>query len=364
MILFWVQHLLGIGHMARAALLVEAMRARGLPVTVVQGGADAPVRFAAPVRRLTPVRATDQTFRTLVSPHGPVSPALWDRRREELAAVVRELRPALVLIEAWPFGRRPFSHELEPLLDGPAPVVVSVRDILHSGRKPGRAEEAAARADRAALLLVHADPALARLADTFPLADTLAVRVEHTGLVAPAGPLVPLRDAQVVVSAGGGAFGAPLMRAAVEAARRLPRSVLLATGRNMAEAEREALRASAPPNVRIEAHVSDLAARMAGAAVSVSQAGYNTAVDVLRAQAHGTRAVFVPSDVDGQNEQATRARLLARAGRATVLPESQLTPEALAEAIAAAPAPALNPMDMPVNMDGAARSAALVEELL
>ena len=357
-VLFWVQHLLGIGHVARAAILVDAMRTRGLDVTVVLGGFPTPVTFDAPVRQLSPVRATDQTFGQLVCAQGPVDAALWERRAAELAAIHAELRPDVLLIEAWPFGRRPFSRELLPLV-GRSRTAISVRDILHAGRKPGRAEETRDRANRADLVLVHADPAIARLADTFPLARELAVPVEHTGLVAPTRPIEPIRDADVVVSAGGGAFGAPLLRAAVEAARGMSETFLVATGRNGDPAVRAELVASAPPNVRVAEHVDRLADRMAGARVSVSQAGYNTAADLLRAQAHGTRAVLVPSDVYGQNEQATRARLMARAGRATVLPESRLTPQRLARAIREAP----EPVAVPVDMNGAARTAELLADL-
>ena len=359
-VLFWVQHLLGIGHVARASALVDAMRARGMEVTVALGGFPAPVAFDAETRQLTPVRATDQTFGRLVAEDGPVTDETWATRAKELAAIHDEVRPDVVLVEAWPFGRRPFSRELEPLLGRTrAKVAVSVRDILHAGRKPGRAEETRDRANRLDLVLVHADPAIARLADTFPLAHELTVPVEHTGLVAPVGRIEPVAGADILVSAGGGAFGAPLMRAALAAASLTDRTWLVATGRNLDPALREELRANAPANMRVVEHLERLADHMAGADVSVSQAGYNTAADLLRAQRHGTRAVLVPSDVDGQNEQAVRAARLAAAGRAVVLPESRLTPERLAEAIANAPAPATTPVDM----NGAARSAELIAGL-
>ena len=37
-VLFYVQHLLGIGHLKRAEILAEAMAAAGLDVTVAYGG--------------------------------------------------------------------------------------------------------------------------------------------------------------------------------------------------------------------------------------------------------------------------------------------------------------------------------------
>ncbi|MGI9464855.1 MAG: glycosyl transferase, partial [Aestuariivirgaceae bacterium] len=37
-VLFYVQHLLGVGHLARASLVCEALAARGARVTMVTGG--------------------------------------------------------------------------------------------------------------------------------------------------------------------------------------------------------------------------------------------------------------------------------------------------------------------------------------
>ena len=42
-VLFYVQHLLGIGHLKRATTLARAMTDAGLQVTVVSGGEHVPV---------------------------------------------------------------------------------------------------------------------------------------------------------------------------------------------------------------------------------------------------------------------------------------------------------------------------------
>ncbi|MCH8110355.1 MAG: glycosyl transferase, partial [Proteobacteria bacterium] len=41
-VFFYVQHLLGIGHLRRAATITRAMAARGLDVTVASGGSEIP----------------------------------------------------------------------------------------------------------------------------------------------------------------------------------------------------------------------------------------------------------------------------------------------------------------------------------
>ncbi len=67
---------------------------------------------------------------------------------------------------------------------------------------------------------------------------------------------------------------------------------------------------------------------MAGAELSVSQAGYNTVCDVLRA---GCRSLLVPFSAGGETEQTARPLRLEQLGLATALPEEGLTGEMLAE---------------------------------
>jgi predicted glycosyltransferase len=85
---------------------------------------------------------------------------------------------------------------------------------------------------------------------------------------------------------------------------------------------------------------------LARCAVSVSQAGYNTVVELLAA---GARAVLVPFAAAGETEQTRRAELLAGRGLAQVVVEPELTPARLAEAIdraLAAPPPARGALDL------------------
>jgi predicted glycosyltransferase len=71
------------------------------------------------------------------------------------------------------------------------------------------------------------------------------------------------------------------------------------------------------------------------------------------------RAVLVPFAAGGESEQSLRAELLAARGAAVVVPEAQLTPQALAHAVnraARAPRPAAELVDL----NGAQRSAELL----
>jgi len=67
-IFFWVQHLLGIGHLKRTATLARAFRRAGMDVTVVSGGHEVPGLDigGAKLIQLPPVRAADQYFQKLI----------------------------------------------------------------------------------------------------------------------------------------------------------------------------------------------------------------------------------------------------------------------------------------------------------
>ena len=353
-LLFWVQHLLGVGHVSRAQALVRALDAEGFAVAVAFGGAPLPDRtFQAQVHPLPAARAADNAYSAVVRADGaPADDAFWQDRRDRLLALHEAFDPAILLVEAWPFGRRPFSLELEALLARHRGfAATSVRDILQA-RREARIRETVRRAARLDAILVHADPTVVRLADSFPLARDLACEVVHTGFVAPDAPVEPAGDHDILVSGGGGAFALPLFEAAVAAARALPsRRFTVALGPNGPE------RMNGPANVAFVRSLSPFADHLAGARLSVSQAGYNTVMDLARA---GTRSVLVPSDTHGQTEQAARARLWERAGRAVCLPESALTPDTLVAAIERAQAMA--PARGKLRLDGAAAAARWLRE--
>lgn len=371
-ILFYVQHLLGIGHLARASRIAGALAEAGADVTMVTGGL--PVAgFPGPGVchvALPAVQAATEGFSGLADDQGkPVDQAFLDRRRDRLLEVFHRLAPDIVVTEAFPFGRRQMRFELLPLLEAiraarPRPILcASVRDILQENRKPGRdAETVALVQDYFDRVLVHGDPAFARLEDSFPLAAQIAGGVVYTGLVAPPRVTAAPAGFDVVVSAGGGAVGAGLARAAVGAADLLPGSLrwLVIGGPNLPAPIRDEVQAQAarlaPGQVAVETFRSDFAAVLAASRLSVSQAGYNTVCDVLRA---GCRSVLVPYAAGGETEQTLRALRLAAAGRAAMIAEADVAPETLARAVTAA-LDGPDPAGIALSLDGAARTAALL----
>lgn len=370
-VLFYVQHLLGVGHLARASRVAEALAEDGFDVTVVTGGPPVPGFPAPGVAQacLPPVTSADEGFSGLVDVEGkPVDKAFEERRRDLLLKLFRDIAPDILLVEAFPFGRRQMRFELLPLLAAaaslPRPLIAcSIRDILQERVKPGRNEETAALVQRYFdLVLVHGDPRFARLEETFPLAGMIADKVAYTGLVAPHAAAPSGERFDIVVSAGGGAAGRALVAAAVEAAALLDPAArwYLVTGPNLSKAAYEVAVASAPENMTVCRFRGDFGALLAAARLSVSQAGYNTVSDVLRA---GCRSVLVPFAAGGETEQSFRAARLAELGLATVLPEDNLSGWTLAGAVDAALAGPWSG-EHPLALDGAKRSAELLRDAL
>jgi predicted glycosyltransferase len=137
----------------------------------------------------------------------------------------------------------------------------------------------------------------------------------------------------VLVSAGGGIVGAELFRAAVDAYPRLGGLPMrIVAGPFLPEAHWQDLcaRAAVHPGIMLIRHVSDLAAEMRAARCSVSQCGYNTALDIVAA---GVPALVVPYRTDTENEQQHRAQRLAALGAVLSLDARPLDGATLADAI-------------------------------
>ena len=93
--------------------------------------------------------------------------------------------------------------------------------------------------------------------------------------------------------------------------------------------------------------------------VSVSQAGYNTVLDILAA---GAPAVLVPFAEERETEQTLRAERLAARGVVEMVPPAALSPERLAAAIERAAG--RRPAALAIDMGGARRTALAIARML
>jgi len=372
-ILFYVQHLLGIGHLRRAAVITKAADEAGLSVLLVSGGMPVPGLDigGAGFAQLPPLRAADATFSALVDENGrPVDDAWRAARRDHLLAVFEAARPRVLLTEMFPFGRRLLRFELMPLLEAaraarPRPLVVSsVRDVINRESNPVKtAWILDTLRDNFDRVLVHGDPSFLTLDASLPESGEIAHMLDYTGYVAlqlPEAATDAGREAgEVLVSIGGGAVGDPLIKAALAArplSRLEDRPWRILAGHNLPEDRFQHYRGRAEAGVVIERARPDFPALLTRAALSISQGGYNTMVEVLGA---GVPSVVVPFSGAGENEQAMRASVLAERGLITVVEEATLDGPALAAGIDVALArnqTRNGPRAVPA-LDGAAKTA-------
>ena len=379
-VLLYVQHLLGIGHLRRSLRIVEALVREGIRVTLISGGeplSSLACTSAERVIQLPPIRALDAGFKVLVDGTGrPIDDQLRTARRSALLAAFADAQPDAVLIEAFPFGRRAFRFELDGLIEAararlPRPLILcSLRDVVVLPSDPRRPKEIVDRVrNDFDFVLVHGDPAFIPLEESFPLASEISDRLIYTGYVAKApeaGHAAASEETagadEVVVSVGGGAVGGALLRTAIETRRQgylANRRWRLLAGPNLPEPEFAALAAGLPEGVVLEQYRPDFPQMLGRCRVSVSQAGYNTVLDILAARA---AAVVVPFASGRETEQSLRAERLAARGVLELLPENQLSPDRLASAMNRAMF--ARPATIAIDTGGARRSARLIAAMI
>jgi predicted glycosyltransferase len=343
---------------------------------------DAPVPSNVRIERLPPMAMGDD-YATLQSDDAlrPIE-EVKAARRARLHQLYCETQADVLLIELYPFGRRKFKFELVPLLEGirsgavpPAKVVCSLRDILVSKQDAAGYEADVVQKlnDYFDALLVHADRQLITLDQTFGSTAAIAIPLVYTGFVVQSPPTeaaVQIRrqlqlangEQLVVVSAGGGRSGAPLLEAVLMAFQwdtlRRNRRVFLFTGPFIDPDDADRLAAIKPPGVTISTFSDDFLALLSAADLSISMGGYNTSMNIL---ATGVPALVWP--YPGDQEQGLRTGRLSDKGLLKVLTEADFPPDRMVPIIEQAlrsPGRAAGS----IAMDGAPQTARFIESML
>jgi predicted glycosyltransferase len=304
-IIFYCQYVWGMGHLFRSIELVRALA--GHEVFLVAGGREIDVRLPPHVTLVRlPGLYTDEQFTMLIpeDPHKTVED-VQRQRKEILFSLCARHKPDLLIIELYPFGRTLFGFELQPLLDamrqgkfGKIEVVCSLRDILVEKRDQKAYEDRvlnqlSAHFDR---LLIHSDPQLMPLDETFSRVHDIRIPIFYTGFVAQkvkpgAGKrlrremAIGAREKLIVASAGGGRSGFKLLISLIKAVGLLPNSkqirLEMFAGPFRAEHEFKKLSAHSSKRIRIRCFTKRFLDYLSAADLSVSLAGYNTCMNLL-----------------------------------------------------------------------------------
>jgi predicted glycosyltransferase len=372
-LLFYCQHSLGMGHLMRSLALTRSL-ATQFNVTLVVGGRIPAFAATEHIRvvRLPPV-GMDETGALVSRDRRRTLARALDERRRLLLQTFRLVKPNVLVIELYPFGRRKFAAELEPLLDEAwasteRPMVCcSIRDILIGRREQQSAHDRKAAdlvARRFDCVLVHSDARIATLQESLSPDVTLGVPVHHTGFVhepARAEERPRLRQAGLVVSAGGGLVGEKLFHTALDAQALTPklarRPMTIVTGPFFPDDAWRTLkqRATEVPGTTVRRSVPRLAVELKHAVGSISQCGYNTALDLLDSR---VPALVVPFGGVGEDEQTKRARRLEALGLLRVVAQSELTPLRLAAEMTALPT--FTPSAVSMDLGGAERTTEII----
>ncbi len=372
-ILFYVQHLWGVGHVYRATRIAYGLVNSGCQVHLVWGGTEIPgLDFTGmTVHHLKPVRTSDASFSKLLHADGSIfSDEDKQTRCIELLKIYEDINPDILMTEAFPFGRRQMRFELLPLLekakqsDKPPMIVASIRDIMQEDRKEKRVQESnelvANYFDR---VFVHGDENLIRIEETLQGAENFSGKIRYTGLVTPEisqSEITSDLHCDVLVTVGGGAFGQKLTRTALIAmqhSKKFPSNWIVSAGTEVSESDYNLLKEQCPPGMKVVRFIPDLANAMRNIRVSVSHAGYNTVGDILRS---GCVAVLYPYTGGRETEQLRRAEIMDQQNVAVMLDPDLLSPLSLATAIDKAAN--LLKSKVSLKLDGANKTASLIKE--
>lgn len=380
-VVFYCQHVLGVGHVFRSLEIVRTLADH--EVVMVTGGAE--VAFDPPpnmIHERLPGLMMSPDFTTFI----PMEPGadidqVRARRIERFRHVMDQYRPDVLLVELFPFGRRSFRFELLPVLAGvragewgPCKAACSLRDILVEKPDPAKyARRVLSMLNpHFDLVLVHADPALVTLDETFPAVADIAPPVRYTGYVArrpePGAGAALRRELGlggtplIVASAGGGQVGNELVRAAIRASvlvsETRPHALHAFTGPYAAGADHDRCLALAAdhPHITVRRFTGRFPAYLDAADLSISLGGYNTTMNLLAADTYGLILPFAQN-----REQTMRARRLQDHSAVGLLTPQDLDPDRLAARIthALTRTTAATPLDL----DGATTTARLLQDL-
>mgnify|MGYP001396385840 CR=1 FL=1 len=369
-IMYYVQYLLGIGHVRRSSLIVQALCEQGAHVDVIFGGMPVPsMSFgSATMHQLTAVKSADSGFSGLVKADGsPVSDTDKQQRTEALLALCETLRPDLIVTETYPFGRRQMRFELLPLLDwaksqsNPPVLVSSIRDILQRRSAVRELEYVNLVQTYYQHVLVHGDKDFYPLEKSFPVADMIADKISYSGYVCPTlannDTSQKTRDT-IVVSVGGGSIGKDILIAVMalfNSGFAADKKWLLITGPNMDRADKAYFKAQQQDNLQVVDLADDFLKELSKAYVSISRAGYNTVMDLLLTE---VPAVVVPFEGEGETEQLARSEILAQGNVVQLVKNNELSIDTLKAAINNAVASATETVN--IDNQGAIQSARLL----
>jgi predicted glycosyltransferase len=274
-------------------------------------------------------------------------------RAATIAAAAETLEPNIFLVDHVPIGvwgeLLPTLHMLKARKNPPH-IVLGIRDIIDS---PGLVREQWHREGTFKTINTYYDEVLIYgcekvfdAASAYGLRDEVRKNITYCGYVCSNKPhknrdqmrrdLELTKDKLVLVMAGGGHDGYPMMQACMDAFRLLgkdrPFEVMVIAGPLMEHSLKKSLRRQgAELNARVLSHVHESLGYLEAADLVITMAGYNSICEILSLK---KRALVIPRE-GPRAEQKMRSRILADRGTVDVLYPHELSSAKLAARIIA-----------------------------
>ena len=382
-IIFYCQYVWGMGHLVRSLEFARALSDH--EVTLIVGGQQVEVDLPDHVRFLRlPVLYMDEQFTRLIpGDPGQSVEQIQHERKASIYSLMEDLQPDAFIVELFPFGRSIFGFELEPLLAdirkdrfGRVKTVCSLRDILVEKKDPPAYEERVLQKLNQYFdaLLIHSDPAILRLEETFSRMGDISIPVFYTGFVAQQSDPAKGKNLQkelailneqkfIVASAGGGRSGYKLLTCVLDACEllghHLPVRLEAFAGPFMEDEEFRLLSARSTANFSIRRYTKRFLDYLYAADLSVSLAGYNTCMNLLV-----TRVPALVYPYSRQREQPMRANKIKEFLPMMILNDNHLRPDRLCKHMQVMLQNTGINTSLPIDMNGAANAADTLSRLV
>lgn len=375
-LLFYCQHSVGIGHLVRSFAIIEALK-KVFNVTLISGGLfpeGIPMPSDITFVQLPPIGQNSSGKLEVIASSKPLYEVMSERKKI-LFNTYKKLAPQIVVTEYFPFGKIQFMGELLPVLkhiktsNESIMLVASLRDILElksTSQKLQQRFSTSVVNDYYHEIIVHGDPNIIPLETTCPQAKSIETPVSYSGYVTKAQPIKPVDFTQnktVVLSLGSGKVGNSFALKMVAAYQQFGFGqdilLLIIAGPLFPEEEYEALQQLCKTNsgITIQNQVPNLLPIWENARLSVSMAGYNTSMELIK---NKIPAVLLPYENPTNTEQVIRSKKMAEAGLVLTVDFNRATPKELAGLIVKGLH--FTPIQIAINLDGAKNTAKLLKQ--
>lgn len=305
-ILFFVNHLLGVGHLKRMTLLARALSPTH-KATLISGGMPVPSLFeGVDLIQIPPLKTANESFSSLLTDQDiPPDEAYFKRRQHKIREAVLRTNPDCLITEHFPFGRKKLKQDFNVFLNAGLSlekrplIAASVRDILVSSAK--KPDFSTLPYD---LVLIHGDENLRPEWNFIKGPTPYFTGYIHEEVT----PEASLKN-KIIVVAGGRSISKNLANSLAKIAE---------------ERDEEFIIRSVSPdkplrNCTYTDFIPNLAAKLPHAKLLITEAGYNS---FLNAVSSKVPTLFIPFHSESENEQYTRlTRMNAESWAELIMPQ-------------------------------------------